>query len=85
MTTPQETMKAKLETLGIPSREIAVYGSQIVITCACEKTAIKWGRVLAKFATVRRAGLKSEEYLAADAKLPNARRMVDVWKTYATV
>lgn len=83
--TPQEKMVAKLKSLGVPYREIEAYGSQIVVTCASEDAAIKWAGVLAKFATVRRAAVRSIDYLKVDAHLPNARRTVDVWRTFARV
>jgi hypothetical protein len=51
--TPQEQMKAQLEALPLPRREVQVYGRQIVITCHSEQAARKWGGVLAKFATVK--------------------------------
>ena len=41
-------MKAKLEGIGIPYREIKCYGSQVVITALCEGTAERWSMLLTK-------------------------------------
>ena len=46
MPTPQERTKALLEQLDIPSKEIKVYGSQIVITTRSQEAALKWRRAL---------------------------------------
>jgi hypothetical protein len=51
--TPQEKMKAKLESLPIPAKEVRVYGSQIVVTTYTRDAAEKFAAVIAKFATVR--------------------------------
>jgi hypothetical protein len=51
--TPQERMAAKLAEIGIPSKEIKCYGSQIVITCHSQAAAHKWVPILGKFSKVR--------------------------------
>ena len=51
--TPQEKIKTKLESLGLPFKKIDVYGRQIVITTLGKKTIDKWVDVLGKFAKVR--------------------------------
>lgn len=83
--TPQERMKEKLKSLGIPAREISVYGSQIVVTCLSRDAAEKWSMVLARFAKVTRTALPSTDYMMSDKHLPNMRRTIDVWRTYAIV
>lgn len=52
--TPQEKIKAKLESLNIPHKKIEVYGSQIVITVVGYDTAIKWKGILSRFTTTQR-------------------------------
>ena len=83
MATAQDTMKAALAKVNIPSRSIEVYGSQIVITCLCVESASKWAPVLRKFATVKAVALRSlDETKASHA---HARDYVTVFRTYATV
>lgn len=52
--TPQQKMKAKLESLGLPYKQIDVYGSQIMVTALGEETANKWHSILSKFTTSKR-------------------------------
>jgi len=54
MDTPQERMKAKLESLGLPYKEIECYGSQVMITALSESAANKWHSILCKFTTSKR-------------------------------
>lgn len=86
-TTPTETMqdrmKARLAQVGIPAREIKVYGSQIVITCLSSSAAEKWAVVLRKFATVRAIAKESLDETAESR--PNEKRYVRVWRTWATI
>ena len=49
MPTLQETMLDKLNTIGIPSVDINVYGGQVTVTCECEASARRWKAVLATF------------------------------------
>jgi|GEM_PF-3500484 len=51
--TPQSKMAAVLAASGIASKEIRVYGRQIVITSLCSNTAARWETLLATFAKVR--------------------------------
>lgn len=81
----QRAMRTRLESLGLPYKQVEVYGSQIVITCASFDAANRWAPVLAKFATVKRAALQSIDYLKADEHLSNRRRTIKVWRTYATI
>lgn len=52
--TPQEQMKAKLTGLGIPYKQIDVFGSQIIVTAWSEAAANKWHSVLRRFTASRR-------------------------------
>ncbi len=65
METTQQKLTAALEKTGLPSKEIKVYGRQIVITAWSLEAANKWASVVAKFATVRRV-LESSEINEAD-------------------
>lgn len=49
----QDKMKAKLADAGIAHKSIEVYGSQIVVTSHCRKTAETWAALLATFSRVR--------------------------------
>lgn len=46
-------MKAKLETVGIPFKQIDCYGSQLVITAWSLDAAEKWAILLGNFCKVR--------------------------------
>ncbi len=52
--TTQQKMQAKLESLGLPYKEIKVYGSQIMVTAWSETAANKWHSILCKFTNSRR-------------------------------
>ena len=52
--TPQQRMQAKLESLGLPYKEIKVYGSQVMVTAWSEDAANRWHAILCKFTTSRR-------------------------------
>lgn len=84
-TTPQAQMKALLEKINLPSREIKVYGSQITVECLSESAAKNWACGLAQFATVRGI-VQSVAYAKSDAGSTSMiRKTIPVWRTYATV
>lgn len=86
MSKPQNKMKAKLETAGIPFKEVEVYGNQIVVTAWSKDAADKWQVLLAKFAKIRGA-IQSMDY-AQDQTCRKGRletRMVDVFRVYAAI
>ena len=83
--TPQQAIQAKLGTVGIPAKEIRVYGSQIMITAWSEGAARKWARLLAQFATVK-AMKESVEYTKVNAGgclNPSTYRVWLVWAVLA--
>lgn len=51
--TIQQQIKTRLETLGIPYREVKVYGSQITVECSSRKSAEWFAVVVGQFAKVR--------------------------------
>lgn len=51
--TIQEQLIAKLESTGLPHKQIHCYGSQIVVTAWSQDAANQWASVLGKFAKVR--------------------------------
>jgi hypothetical protein len=81
--TPQEKMHATLSKLDLASREIKVYGSQIVVTCTSHDAAIKWGLVLGKFATVKRVANPGLDETKATTLGDTCT--IQVWRTWATV
>jgi hypothetical protein len=84
LNTAQARMTAKLKALGLPYRDISVYGAQIVVTCASRGAAIRWAGVLAKMATVKQAALPSVDTAKTNEDV-NMPHTVKVWRTYATV
>lgn len=53
MTSPQDQLKTKLTSLGLPYKDIEVYGGQVVVTSWSAEAARKWAAILSRFATVR--------------------------------
>lgn len=51
--TPQQKMQTKLESLGIPYKEIRCCGRQIMVTAWSEDAARRWRMLLANFCDVR--------------------------------
>jgi hypothetical protein len=82
--TIQAQIKATLEKSGIPSREIEVYGSQIVITSACRDTAEKWGALLSGFSKVRGILESIDEAKIQKGSCMN-RTYIKVWRTFAAM
>jgi hypothetical protein len=87
--TTQQKIKALLESIGLPYREIQCYGNQIVITSTSDSTARKWAMVLAKFAKVRGITKSLDERKVAveqthDMTTTDAR-FVRVFRTFAAV
>lgn len=84
MNTPQEKMKARLEALGIPYKEIRVYGGQIVVTCVSVNTATKWASLLGNFAKVR-GTVQSIDYTKENKGTCLVPTTTKVWRVFATV
>lgn len=82
--TLQERMKTKLQGVGLPYKNIDVYGQQIVVTSGCERTAGDWASLLKHFAKV-----KGVRQTVDDAKVNMNTVLkpskVVVWRTYATM
>lgn len=85
MQTPQQKMQCKLEEVGLPFKEIKVYGSQIMITSLCRSTAESWSQVLARFAKVRVAAKACLDDAALNKGTVLMPSKVHVWRTWATV
>lgn len=82
--TIQQQMKAKLEQAGIPYKQIECYGSQIVITSHCEKTARRWAFLLSHFSRVRGVikALDDAQVNKGSVLCPST---VVVWRTFARI
>jgi hypothetical protein len=78
-------MKAQLENAGIPYKQIDVYGSQIVITSWCEASAIRWSKLLRRFARVRKDALKCLDDAKENKGTCLNPSVVKVWRTYAVI
>lgn len=83
-TTPQQKMKAQLEALGIPFKEIKVYGSQIMITAWSETAAKRWHGVICKF-TNSRGPVKSIDYNKVNRNTCLMPTTHEVWLIGGTV
>lgn len=82
--TPQQQMQAKLESLGLPYKEIRVYGSQVMITAWSESAAKKWHSVLCRFTTSKRP-VRSMDYNKVNKNtclMPSAH---EVWLIGGTI
>ncbi len=85
MTTPQDGMRAALDSFGLASEEIKVYGSQVMITARGEATAEQWRNVLAKFCSTVRGPTRSIEYNKIDTGRRLAPDSHTVWIVWGTV
>jgi len=84
MMTPQEKMKTKLESLGLPYKEIKVYGSQVMITAWSENAADKWHSILRKFTTSKRP-VKSIDYNKVNTGTCLVPTVHEVWLIGGTI
>ena len=83
--TPQQHMKATLTQANIPYKAIEVYGSQIVVTTWSYDAAVKWGVLLATFATIRKVALKSIDYAKENKGTCLRPTTLEVYRTYARI
>lgn len=79
----QDQIKQKMESVGLPFREIQVYGSQITVETYGEGTANQWASVINRFATVKRV-LKTTDYARGKREI-NMPQMVEIYRVYATI
>lgn len=82
--TAQSKVKALLEKTGIAAREIQVFGSQILITCASQEAAQKFAGVIANFARVRSV-FESLDYAKANQVGQMSPTMIKVWRVSAVI
>jgi hypothetical protein len=83
--TIQQQMKASLETVGLPFKDVQCYGSQIVITCVSRDTANRWVPVLRKFSTVRGVIECLDEKADSDFRTPTSQKYTRVHRVYAVI
>lgn len=81
---PQSRMQGTLEGVGLPYREIKVYGTRITVECVSEATASKWASLLATFATVQGV-IPSTVQAAVQHGTSLCPTMILVWRVYAKV
>ena len=81
--TPQSKMQAKLAGLGIPAKEIKVYGRQIMVTCGSGAAARQWMSVLYDLASKVRVGesLQPAKRNRGTCLHPT---QIKVWRVWAT-
>jgi hypothetical protein len=80
----QETMKQKLESVGLPYKEIKCYGSQIMITAHSEGAAKQWAGILAKFSRVR-GMVTSVDHAKVNKNTVMKPSLVQVWRVWSTI
>jgi len=84
LTSAQDKMKAAMLASGIPSKEVKVYGSQIVVTSFCLDSAHRWAAFIGGFAKVR--GITESRDAAAHNKGSCLNpTTIPVWRTFAVV
>lgn len=84
MSAIQDQMKATLQGAGIAHKQIEVYGSQIVVTSHCLKTAEAWAVFLAKFSRVRGITQSFDEAVTNKGTCMNPTQL-RVWRTFAAI
>jgi hypothetical protein len=85
MNTPAQQLKAKLESTGLPFKNIDCYGRQIVVTAQSRDAAIKWGSLLGKFAKVRRVAFETVDEAKEQQGTCLRPTYVKVWRTFAAI
>jgi len=83
----RDEIRATLAASGIPSREIRVYGSQIMITARGYQSAQRWAMLLQRMGctTVRGPGESLDEKADAAPGDSARNRYIRVWRVWATV
>lgn len=82
--TLQQKMQSRLESCGLPYKEVKVYGSQIMITAWSESAARKWHSLLYKFCSKVRPPKKSLDYNKVNRNTclrPTTHVVYRVWGT----
>lgn len=83
-TAPQDLLRQRIETAGIPFKEIKVYGSQIVVTAWSEGAAKRWASLIATFAKVRRV-LQAVDYDKHNTNTCLKPSCHGVWRVFAAI
>jgi hypothetical protein len=81
----QDQMKATLETLGIPAKEVKCYGSQIMITCWGEPAARKFAHVLNRFCSKVTGPKESIDYNQVNEGTCLRPTTHKVWLVWGTI
>lgn len=82
--TNQEKMKSVLSKMEIPTKEIKVYGSQIMITVAGKESADKWTMTLNNFCR-RVLSKQTMDYAKENVGSCLNPTMVDVYRVWGTI
>lgn len=85
MPTVQDTMTAKLRRIGIPYRNISVYGRQIVITTSSRNTADKWAKTLSPKIAKLKGLIESSDLAKVNRGTVLKPTRIKVWRTYFTI
>jgi hypothetical protein len=80
----QARMQQKLEQIGLPYKQIEVYGRQIVVTSTCRATADKWASLIGKFATFRGV-TESIDYCKEQKGTCLLPTTTKVWRTFGAI
>jgi hypothetical protein len=85
MKTLQETLKDKLEILGIPYKTINVYGERIVITTLSRETANKWIDAISPRIAQFKDVIESLDYAKENKQTSGNPSVIKVWRAYFVI
>ena len=84
MDQPQQKMKAGLESLGIPYKEINVYGRQIMVTAWSRSAAQRWVGALSRFGGKLRCG-EGVDYAKENKNTVLRPSTIKVWRVWVNL
>jgi hypothetical protein len=85
MKTLQETLKAKLEMLDIPYKDINVYGKRIVITTFGREAADKWIATISPQIAQFKDIIESVDYAKENKQTSLNPSAIKVWRVYFVI
>lgn len=85
MATIQKRMETKLKQLGIPYKDISVYGSQIVITTSSRSAADRWAKAISPRVARLRGLLESTDIAKVNKGTVLKPTRIKVWRIYFTI
>lgn len=83
--TPQTRMRSTLLQAGIPSKEVKVYGSQVMVTAWSEDAAERWAELLRAFCAKVRRPHATVDYNKENRNTVLRPTTHRVWRVWGTV